>query len=74
MPRKYRNTLKSHAYAQASLGRALIDLASSHRRIGPAPQQLNATVRQLRSLGQRNSQSGSLPPARSRPRLSVCLH
>ncbi|WP_040840458.1 hypothetical protein [Nocardia brevicatena] len=31
MPRKYRNTLKAHAHAQASLGKALIELATSHR-------------------------------------------
>lgn len=31
MPGKYRNTLKAHAHAQASLGRALQDLATAHR-------------------------------------------
>ncbi|MGV9838932.1 hypothetical protein ACWDUL_32680 [Nocardia niigatensis] len=31
MPRKYRNTLKAHAHAQASLGKALTELATSHR-------------------------------------------
>lgn len=31
MPRKFRNSLKAHAHAQGSLGRALDDLATAHR-------------------------------------------
>ncbi|WP_458691261.1 hypothetical protein [Nocardia tengchongensis] len=49
MPRKYRNTLKAHAYAQTSLGKALIELAASHRtaaaaieRDGPAAASLGS--------------------------------